>query len=57
MSQINPRFWYKYFAQSAGTHITYLLSDITFKKTYCVPLFKLFRQKGPQLGCAIAFCF
>ena len=28
------------FAQSVWTLITYALSDITFKKTYCVPLFK-----------------
>ena len=36
--------WYKYFVQTARTLIIYPLFDITFKKIYCVPLFRLFRR-------------
>ena len=46
VTQINPRFGTNT-AQSAWTLITYPLSDITLKKTYCVPLFQLFRKSCP----------
>ena len=37
LSQVNPRFgWYTYLAESAMAVIAYGLSDISFKKTYCV---------------------
>ena len=56
MSQINPRFGTNTLHSLQG-HSTYPLSDISFKKTYCPPLFKLLPQKCPLLACALAYCF
>ena len=47
MSQINPRFGTNTLHNLQRHSFTYPLSDIPFKKTYCIPLFlsKLFQQK------------
>ena len=58
VSQINPRFGTNtlHNLQGHSLHMyismdmymdIYPLPDIAFKKTYCIPLFRLFRQNCP----------